>query len=295
MSSEVFPVFPGLVFEDREPFYETETFASPSGYEQRVSNMATKRWRWRARGTLRQETPAPAPWMPYSELGALQWFFDRHKGSGESFLFDDPTNQKNLLAYSQDFSQSIWTKTGGGTGVAPVATPNATVAPDGTTTADQVVFNVGAGTTTDDLSILAEGQTDLAIAAATYAHCFWVKGTPGDTIMARGVAGSSYQTVGVTGSWQRLEWTESASTTAAILQIGLRRGLGITVPNTASVMLWGTQIGPGSSATLYVPTGASPETGRYRVRFSDDRTPMRRVTDQWYAADFELVSVLGET
>src|SRR5574337_1678213 len=99
MSSEIFPALPGIVFEEREPFFGTKTYVSPGSYEQRVSRMPEKRWRWRGRGIVRDTVAAPAPWNPYSELGALLWFLDRHKGAGESFLFDDPQARKNLLTY----------------------------------------------------------------------------------------------------------------------------------------------------------------------------------------------------
>lgn len=51
---------------------------------------------------------------------------------------------KNLVTYSEQFDNAAWLKQNGGAGsAAAVVTANAAVAPDGTTTADRIVFNAG--------------------------------------------------------------------------------------------------------------------------------------------------------
>src|SRR6056297_2388196 len=53
----------------------------------------------------------------------------------------------NLLTYSEDFTNAAWAKVNAGVGSLPVVTANAGIAPDGTSTADRVQFDLNGGTT----------------------------------------------------------------------------------------------------------------------------------------------------
>lgn len=145
----------------------------------------------------------------------------------------------NLLTFSEEFQNAAWVKVGTGTGSAPVVTPNAAVAPDGTLTADSIVFNRGAGNAVGDQSYVAQGPT---VTNATYTQTIWLKAaTPSDVgkqLGLRNVAGSSYLAVTLTADWVRYTRVETGS--SANFEIA-NRGT-ITTGNSVTALVWGAQL-----------------------------------------------------
>jgi hypothetical protein len=156
----------------------------------------------------------------------------------------------NLVTYSEDFSQSSWDKQSGGTGVAPAITSNDTIAPDGTQSADKVVFNKGAADDPSNYSILSD-----AFPAQQNTASVFIKADTHQRIVIRN--SSNWVAYDVTTEWTRIEQTD----TGGSLQIGLRDGYGIpNVPDTATVYIWGAQVESGSVATSLIPTSGSTVT-----------------------------------
>jgi hypothetical protein len=166
-----------------------------------------------------------------------------------------PFNQ-NLLLRSQEFDvTAIWSSFFGGTGVAPIRTANNAVAPDGTTTADTIVFNTAAGTSSSDFSSLVQNLSGLVI-GQPYTFSIWLRGTVGgEKIVVRHVGQAAYTLLTLTTGWQRFIITEIAGA-ATIVQFGLRQsvsGHGIINANP-TVEVWGAQLTEGSLLTPYIPT-----------------------------------------
>jgi hypothetical protein len=91
MSNNVFPNLPLVQTEVAvERFYRTTTHETVSGKEYRTSWGATPRRRYKLKGYARRDVNAPSPWSAYSEVGVLLKFLDDHRGSFDSFLFNDP-------------------------------------------------------------------------------------------------------------------------------------------------------------------------------------------------------------
>ena len=65
----------------------------------------------------------------------------------------------NLLTYSEQFNNGVWGLFSSGTGVNPIITANTTTAPNGTLTADTIVFNSGVGTTAADQSQMYQSMS----------------------------------------------------------------------------------------------------------------------------------------
>jgi hypothetical protein len=157
----------------------------------------------------------------------------------------------NLLTNSQDFESSNWGKAGLGTGSAPVVTSNVAVAPDGTTTADLVAFNRGAGNAIGDRSTLSQLPTILN--GYAYAATIYIKaataGDIGKQIAFRGVAGVGYQVVTLTADWVRISTVETSTGTAGNFELASRGT--VSADNQVSAHVWGAQLELGPTATTY--------------------------------------------
>ena len=157
----------------------------------------------------------------------------------------------NLCTKSQEFD--AWTKGNGGAGSLPVVTANDGVAPDGTTTADKVVFAApGAG----DISALTSPAFATTV-ASSYTSAVYIKafaaGDVGKQILTRQAGAAGYTAKTLTADWQRLGTTETAIGDSTSIDIVLRPTFGGS-SGTVSVYLWGAQVELGSAATSYIPT-----------------------------------------
>lgn len=109
MSSNVFPALPGIdIAVERETFYKTTIYESPSGLEDRTAWQSAPRYRYSLTANLvRSNVNAPAPWAAYSEAAILLKFIDDHLGQKESFLYDDPYSGSQVRVRFDDDSLTI--------------------------------------------------------------------------------------------------------------------------------------------------------------------------------------------
>lgn len=282
MSSYVFPDFPLREMPlDRGPGYNTTIYRAPGGQEQRVSRAVTPRGPIRMKLTLRDDVAAPAPWAAYSELSLLRWFHDTHYGAGDSFLVADPLQRPNLLAYSQDFSQSVWALYY----LKPAVTGSKT-APDGTATAQEFASADYAGNNISGVcQVAAASVVDGPKTVSIWARC--VSGT---LVCSFGTWDGNVEAITLTTTWQRFTHYDSAWTRAS--QAGRIFQVSESTLANQAWQVWGAQAEPGSTARLYVPTGANPITGQVRVRFESDNLVLRRLASGVWQADIAMITVV---
>jgi hypothetical protein len=197
-------------------------------------------WGFNSSGVLVQPTPN-VPFIEYDPAtgACLGWR-----------VWDGVTN---LVVRSEEFDDASWGKTASGTGIAPVVTPNATVAPDGATTADRVVFSLNGGTTSSDQSNLLTNSI-ARTNGTTYTFSLWIKSADSSTYTLRLniVSGAGETVTAEPGAWKRVFVTRTSTldqSTSAIIRL---RG-GQSTSNTADVYVWGAQLNTGALAP-YVPT-----------------------------------------
>jgi hypothetical protein len=160
----------------------------------------------------------------------------------------------NLLQYSEQFNNGVWGLFSSGTGVNPIITANTTTAPNGTLTADTIVFNSGVGTTAADQSQMY--QTFQRATGVTYTYSFYAKGlVGGEQVMVRHADGSSYTKLTLTNDWARYQVTEtSAATGTGYLEMVIRRGLNEPMNASATFYIWGFQLVEGALPKDYLRT-----------------------------------------
>ena len=140
----------------------------------------------------------------------------------------------NLLLASEQFDASSWTLDNGGA-INPVVTANAGVAPNGTTTADRIVFNKTGGT----FSRIQQSVSSLV--GATYTFSVWMRTVSGSTSNVGLRLDTTGLNVVVTGTWQQFNLSITSSVNALGCQIMLFDSI-VGNDETADVYAWGAHL-----------------------------------------------------
>ena len=195
---------------------------------------------------------------PVTGSWAAKKYTGTYGTNGFYLPFINNNTNENLLTYSEQFDNAAWTKVNSGSGSLPVVTANAGAAPNGTTTADKVVFATVGGS---DISQIA--QITSFNPGSTYTGAIWVKafaaGDVGKILGFRHVSGGNYTLVTLTNAWQQVTSAEVAYGGSVTFELISRPSVG-TSSGTISCYVWGAQLNYGSSLETYIATTASALT-----------------------------------
>ncbi len=173
------------------------------------------------------------------------------------------TDNRNLLSYTEDFSNIYWNKTGGSAIVS-----NTTTAPNGTTTADTFITASGSMTNrmvsntldiigqTVCVSIYAKSDTFNRIRLSNNASNIISADFNLDAGTLIGTTGSVISTSisSVGNGWYRCSMSYVATDATVLYRMPL-----ITSGISSSIFVWGAQLELGSTATTYQPIATTQQ------------------------------------
>jgi hypothetical protein len=190
--------------------------------------------------------------------------------------------EENLVQYSQEFDNAYWTKAG------ITVTANATTAPDGTSTAENIITTdealsvhrirrtnaipLAANTATWSVFVKANGYTKVALregvtSGSTAAFDLSGSGSLIADNQVGAVAVSNSTITSLSNGWFRISTTFTGTTSVGfdfvILNPSYTSGIvttGWTADGVSGVFLWGAQLEQRSSLTAYTATTTAPIT-----------------------------------
>ena len=215
----------------------------------------------------------------------------------------------NLLTYSSEFDNAVWSK------ISVTASPNITIAPDGTSTADALIattinaehvidelFSVIAGTTyTMSGYVKAAGLTSIGL-RFTIASLWPLGGSPQvsfnlvtKTMTVISGQPSAYTITEVNNGWFRIAMSVTCAVSGiASARFQLMSGLSNVFLGDGSSgnYIWGTQLEAGAFPTSHIPTTSATVT-----RAADNASMVGSNFSSWYnqSEGTFVVSAIGST
>ena len=164
-------------------------------------------------------------------------------GSRPTYGIVPATGRRNLLTFTEQFDNAIWTLDNSGA-TNPIVTANFGTAPNGTQTADRIQLNKTGGT----YSRIQQALSGLP--SGIYTLSVWMR----NNVAGTANVGIRIDAIGincaVTTTWQRFSVTLAVAGTAASAQILLFDSIAGN-DETADILAWGAQVELGSTATAY--------------------------------------------
>jgi len=175
----------------------------------------------------------------------------------------------NILTYSQDFTNAVWSK-------GNITAANGATAPDGTSTATTLTIVSTNTSTTNSCTAVAATATSMTYSIYVKAGTrtgtlyFLLRNSTTATNFTQGlfnpltgaVTGSGWASTLIGASWYRLEYTQSTGITIGDSLIVYSGFIGQSTGMTAGEtwLVWGAQLESGTVATSYIATTSATVT-----------------------------------
>ena len=194
-------------------------------------------------------------------------------GNCLGFLIEE--SRTNLVTYSENYDNAVWTK------VNTIISANSTTAPDGTTTADTVTASAGSGfkdlyqyftssasaNTTYTFSVFVKPNGIQYFTVVPYfngaSYASWFDLTAGTTLL--NTSGNTSTITNLANGWYRCTVTRTSPATLSnaifIVRPANANGDSTYIGNGSNgFYVWGAQLEQGSFPTSYIPTSGSTVT-----------------------------------
>ena len=232
-----------------------------------LTNTAASAYFW---GAQLEKSAKVSPYLKTTTSTVAAPRFDHDPTTGESLGLLVEESRTNLVTYSEQFDNVVWTKLGPSTSV----TPNAATAPDGTNTAYLLTTVADTAVGQNLLYQLVPNQASTDLTGSIYVK------SSGSAAVARffvnGDGGADRQIINVslTNEWQRISLPVYNSTaTNAFIHVKA----GDNDNQIKSLYIWGAQVEAGSFPTSYIPT-----TGTALTRSADVAEITGTNFSSWY-------------
>ena len=216
----------------------------------------------------------------------------------------------NLLTYSEQFDNAAWTKTRSS------ISANATIAPDGTLTADKLVEDTTASDTHVCYPLTEHSATSVTLTASVFAKAGtrskmlleisnFLSGSTGGTFdLVAGTFGDVFSTTAdytspsasitsVGGGWFRCSITATKGTVSSVNKVAISLNDGTTNSytgdGTSGIYVWGAQLEAGAFPTSYIPTSTAATT-----RAADVASMTGTNFSEWHRQDEGAIVVIAK-
>ena len=205
-------------------------------------------------GTSYDGTSIGATWVDQQptipQLGLMDW----SKGS-------------NLVEYSEDLTATGWSSQRTGVGVAPIVTNNFALSPIGEMNASRIVFDIGSGTLSTDISQLQNRST--IVNGDTYVTSMYIKSANAtDYDISVSDVSSFVQQFTVNQVWQRISLSGSYAGTNGDIRIRLRGHEATS--KYADILIYAPQLEPDTLGS-YIATSGSIASNATLVQNPNDK------------------------
>ena len=192
-----------------------------------------------------------------------------YTGGGCPHILSEP-QRTNLITYSEDFSNAIWTQQAG---IVPTYNTTETLSPDGTNNATKFIGTGSTGVFKSSVSV-----------SGNITRSVYLKSVSGTTTAVfkdpNATGGATAVNLTITNDWQRFELIGDNGTAF--------QGLWIDDITSDGLYMWGAQVEAGSYATSYIPTSGSTVT-RNQDLFSRDGISSLIGSEGVFYAEFKVL------
>jgi hypothetical protein len=230
--------------------------------------------------------------------------FDHNPVTGESLGLLIEEQRTNLLERSEEFNNAYWTKEAG-----TAVTANATVAPDGTLSADFVYATTASTINQRGVNRSTSQSVSTAHSFSAYAKkgssnfiavrltslsnnpFAWFNLNTGAIATVQSGLTATIQAVG--NGWYRCTIAGTTGASIAVNRVDISvtdSDNSLAVAENGSAFLWGAQLEVGAFATSYIPTVASQVT-----RSADAASMTGANFSSWYRADEGTLYATGQS